>query len=334
MLQYCYGKTPFTPATAKGASRLATLITTLNIVLPIFLLIVLGLLLRLAGVLDQDGCAKMNSFCFRVLVPAMIFYNIYTADTETLASPRLLLFCLFSVTAAFGVLMLVVPRLEKDRGRAGVMVQGIFRSSFVVLGMGLATSMYPGQDMSIIAIASTVVAPLFNGYSVVALEVFSQKRPDLKKIALDVVRNPLIIASGLALLMLLSGIRFPAAVESTIHSISGTATTISLIVLGGGLTFEGMGSYRRALAVAVVCKLFVLPALFLPVAVWMGFREMELLCLLILFASPSPVTASIMARNTPGADWQLAGQIVVFSTTLSVVSLFCVIYTLLRMGLL
>ena len=87
MLQYCYGKTPFTPATAKGASRLATLITTLNIVLPIFLLIVLGLLLRLAGVLDQDGCAKMNSFCFRVLVPAMIFYNIYTADTESLASP-------------------------------------------------------------------------------------------------------------------------------------------------------------------------------------------------------------------------------------------------------
>ena len=311
-----------------------TFVTTLNIVLPSFLLILLGLLLRLAGVLDQSGCDKMNTFCFHVLVPTMVFYNIYTADVESLTDPRLLLFCLASVTGAFLLLMLLVPRLVKDRSRVGVVIQGVFRSSFVVLGMGLASSMYPGRDMSIIAIASTVVAPLFNGYSVVALEVFSQKRPDLKKIALDVVRNPLIIASGLALLMLLSGIRFPAAVESTIHSISGTATTISLIVLGGGLTFEGMGSYRRALAVAVVCKLFVLPALFLPVAVWMGFREMELLCLLILFASPSTVTASIMARNTPGADWQLASQIVVFSTCLSVVSLFGFIYVLLGMGLL
>lgn len=311
-----------------------TFFTTLDIVLPIFLLIALGFLLRQIGILDETGCGRMNTFAFNVLVPAMVFYNIYTADAASFRNPRLLLFCTGSVTALFLLLMAAVPRLERDPARVGVMIQGIFRSSFVVLGMGLATSMYPGQDMSIIAIASTVVAPLFNAYSVVALEVFSQKRPDLKKIALDVVRNPLIIASGLALLMLLSGIRFPAAVESTIHSISGTATTISLIVLGGGLTFEGMGSYRRALAVAVVCKLFVLPALFLPVAVWMGFREMELLCLLILFASPSPVTASIMARNTPGADWQLAGQIVVFSTTLSVVSLFCVIYTLLRMGLL
>jgi len=80
--------------------------------------------------------------------------------------------------------------------------------------------------------------------------------------------------------------------------------------------------------------LLFLPMLFLPLAVWMGFREMELLCLLILFASPSTVTASIMARNTPGADWQLASQIVVFSTCLSVVSLFGFIYVLLGMGLL
>ena len=142
-----------------------TFVTTLNIVLPSFLLILLGLLLRLAGVLDQSGCDKMNTFCFHVLVPTMVFYNIYTADVESLTDPRLLLFCLASVTGAFLLLMLLVPRLVKDRSRVGVVIQGVFRSSFVVLGMGLASSMYPGRDMSIIAIASTVVAPLFISYS-------------------------------------------------------------------------------------------------------------------------------------------------------------------------
>ena len=88
------------------------------------------------------------------------------------------------------------------------------------------------------------------------------------------------------------------------------------------------------MVVAVAAKLLLLPLVFIPIAVWLGFSQMELLCILILFASPSPVTASIMARNTPGADWQLAGQIVVFSTTLSVASLFCILYVLLSLGLL
>lgn len=314
---------------------MTTFLTTLNIVLPIFLLIVLGFLLRHVGILDETGCGRMNTFAFNVLVPAMVFYNIYTADAASFRNPRLLLFCMASVTAVFLLLMVLVPRLEKDPARVGVMIQGVFRSSFVVLGMGLATSMYPGQDMSIIAIASTVVAPLFNAYAVICLEVHSQgKRPDLRKILLDVVKNPLIVVSVLAVILLAAGIRFPAVIDTTIRNVSSTATTISLIILGGGLTFRGIGSYRRELAVAVAAKLVLLPVIFIPIAVWMGFSRMELLCVLILFASPSPVTASIMARNTPGADWQLAGQIVVFSTTLSVVSLFCIIYTLLSLGLL
>lgn len=313
---------------------MTTFLTTLNIVLPIFLLILLGLLLRRVGILDEVGCNKMNTFCFNVLVPAMVFYNIYTADIGSFADPRLLLFCLVAVSVSFGLLMLLVPRIIKERGRVGVMIQGIFRSSFVVLGMGLAASMYPGRDLSVIAIASTVVAPLFNGLSVVALEVFSQKRPDPKKIALDVIKNPLIVASAAALLLLLTGIRFPAVIDTAISNISATATTISLIVLGGGLTFQGIGSYKKELAAAVFCKLVALPLVLVPIAVWMGFRQIQLFCILILAASPSTVTANIMARNTPGADWQLAGQIVVFSTSLSVVTLFGFIYVLLSMGLL
>lgn len=313
---------------------MATFFTTLNIVLPISFLILLGFLLRAAGTLDESGCARMNAFCFRVLVPAMVFYNIYTADLSTFQNPRLLLFCMVSVTALFLALMALVPRLVKDPAQVGVVIQGVFRSSFVVLGMGLATSMYPGQDMSIIAIASTVVAPLFNAYAVICLEVFNRQKPDPKKILLDVVKNPLIIASTAALVMLFLGIRFPAVIETTVKNISSTATTISLIVLGGGLTFQGMGNHRRILFLTVAAKLVLLPLIFIPIAVRLGFTHMELLCLMILFASPSPVTAGIMARNTPGADWQLAGQIVVFSTVFSVFSLFGIIYVLLSMGLL
>lgn len=318
----------------KGGLWLATFITTVNIVVPIFLLVVLGALLRRVGILDAPGCAKMNTFSFDVLVPAMVFYNIYEAELSSFTNPRLLLFCMASVSAVFLVLMVLIPRLEKDRSRVGVIIQGIFRSSFVVLGMGLAASMYPGQDMSIIAIASTVVAPLFNAFAVIALEVFSSQKPDPRRIALGVVKNPLIIASVLALLMLLTGLRLPYLIDVTVQNLSACATTVSLVVLGGSLSFAGIGGSKKQLAGAVLGKMVVLPLIFIPLAVWMGFRDMELLCVLILFASPSPVTAPVMARNVQGADWQLAGQIVVFSTTFSILSLFCFIYALLSLGLL
>ena len=309
-------------------------ITTVNIVMPIFLLVLLGMGLRKLGLLEEGVCARMNTFCFNILVPAMVFCNIYGADLGNFSDPRLLLFCVAVPLLVVLVLFVLVPRLEKDRSRVGVIIQGVFRSSFVVLGMGLATSMYPGEDMSVIAIASTVVAPVFNVCAVAALETFAAKKPDLRRILLGVAKNPLIIASLLALAFLLSGVSLPYLAEVTLEDLSDCATTISLIILGGSLGFAGIGESRKELFWTVLGKLVILPVIFLPVAVWLGFRRMDLLCVLILLASPSPVTAPVMARNVPGSDWQLAGQIVVFSTTLSMASLFCLIYALLSLGLL
>ena len=139
-----------------------TFITTFNIVMPVFLIIALGCGLRVIGIVDESGCKKMNKLAFDVLVPALVFYNIYTTDPHQVLDLRILGFGAVSIAAIFLLLVLIIPRIEPDPAKRGVMIQGTFRSSFVVLGMGLAASMYPGQSLGITAMLSTVVAPMFN----------------------------------------------------------------------------------------------------------------------------------------------------------------------------
>ena len=306
-------------------------VTTMNIVLPLSLLVALGYFLRRREVFSQETCARMNTVAFNVLIPSMVFYNIYTADLTLMADPRLLGFSFLSITAVFLLLMFLVPRFEKDPAKIGVIVQGSFRSSFVVLGMGLAASMYPGANLSVIAITSTVVAPMFNVYAVIALEFFSHQKPDLRKIFRGIVTNPLIVGSVLAILCLALGLRLPVFLDSTVKSLSSCATTVSLLVLGGTLDFSGIRAGRGPLIAACLLKLVVLPLIFLPISVALGFRGMSLLAMLILFGSPSAVSCHVMAVQAE-ADGQLAGQIVVFTTCLSAFTLFGFIYVLLSLG--
>lgn len=310
-----------------------TFITTSGIVLPTFLLIALGYLLRIAKIMDDDGSGKMNVLAFNVLIPAMVFYNIYSSPPQIDAHGGVMVFAAVSITVLFVVLMVVIPYIEKDSARRGVMVQGVFRSSFVVLGMGLVNSMYSGDKLGITAMMSAIIAPLFNGFAVIALETYGKGKTNIKRIAKGIITNPLIIASALALALVSLDIQLPAVLEKAVANLSATATPLALLVAGASFRFSSIGDRRRQLVICCLGKLVLVPLVFMPIAVTLGFRGVELLSLLVLFGSPNAVSSHIMAYNSGGDD-QLAGQIVVFSTCFSAVTLFAFIYTLLSLNLL
>lgn len=312
---------------------MAPLITTLGIMLPLFLLIALGAVLRQRGVLEEQVCTQMNTLSFNLLIPALVFHNIYTADLAAMSDPRLLLLTFGGTTGVVLVLMLLVPRLVSDPARVGVLVQGSFRSSFVILGMGIAATIYPGQNLGSMALTSALVAPMFAVYSVLSLELFTLRRPGVGAMAKSVVKNPLVLASALALGLLLLGLRLPGPLDTLIRSLSSCATPISLMMLGGSLRFDALREDRGLLLAASMIKLVVLPLLFVPLGVALGFRGVELLTVLVLFGSPATVAGHVMAVQARG-DGQLAGQVVVVTTCLSAFTLSAFLYILLSLGLL
>ncbi|MBQ7900389.1 MAG: AEC family transporter [Clostridia bacterium] len=307
------------------------LILSLNIVLPLFLLMVLGYFLKTVGMLDKVTLKKMNSLIFKAFLPCLIFYNVYTSEISDIFDKKLVFFSVGCVVASFLVLMAVIPFIEKDNKKRGVIIQGIFRSNFVIFGIPLSVALYGDGIVGSAAVLIAIVVPVYNFLAVLTLEIFRGGKPNLGKIAKGIVTNPLIIASLAGLAAMFGGLKLPGAIEDTIGDVSKITTPLALIVLGGSMDFKKTGSNAKQLAISVVGRLVLIPLVFLPLAIHMGFRDAELAILLSIFASPTAVSSFSMAQQMGGDD-ELAGQIVVFNTSLCVATVFLWIFALKQMG--
>ena len=294
---------------------------SVSVVFPLFFMMVVGYLLKRIGIFNEAFLKQLNSLCFKVFLPTLLFINIYTSDFSGLISPRLIIFAICCITAIFVILMVVIPIIEKDNKNRGVMIQGIFRSNFILFGLPIATALYGGENTGTTVILIAFVVPLFNLLSVVALGVFSNNKQGKTEILKQVFKNPLIISSLLAFLFIVTGIKIPLLFEETISDIAGVATPLALIVLGGSFNFGRVGKYKKLLSICVIGKLIFMPLVFMPISILFGFRGMELSALMAMFASPTAVSTFTMAQNAKSND-ELASQVVVFNSIISIVTIF------------
>lgn len=310
---------------------MSNIILSLNVVLPLFLMIALGFFLRLKRLLDDYSLTILNNICFKVFLPVMLFFNIYSASLDGILNTDLILFAVVSVFIIFSVLCFVIPFIEKDNRKRGVMVQGLFRSNFIIFGIPISSSLYGEESLGIISLLIAVIVPIFNALAVISLEMFRKGRIDFKKIILSIIKNPLIIASALGLFFLFTGIKLPFFFEKTIGDLSKVATPLILVTLGGYFTFSTVNGHFKQLFITIIGKLLLIPAIFIPIAIFLGFKNAELACLIALFAAPTAVTSFTMAKQMNG-DAELSGHIVVFTSALSIISLFFWIFILKQMG--
>lgn len=307
-------------------------ILSLNVVLPLFLIMAVGYLLRRIGLLDDAVLPKLNSLVFKAFLPMMLFNNIYHSDLESMMNLRLILTAVVSILVIFGVLCLVIPRIEKDGPRRGAMVQGIFRSNYIIFGVPIVSGVFGEQGLGVVSILSAFAIPLFNVLSVVALEIFSHGTVNKNRIVKGIVTNPLIIASLLGVVFLLAGIPIPMPVEEALADMSAIATPLGLVSLGGFFKFADTKRYLKQLIIVVAGRLVVCPAIFLPVFVSMGFRGVDLMALATMMGAPIAVSSFIMAQQQ-GADADLAGQAVVYTALFSIFTMFLIIFGLKQLAL-
>lgn len=292
----------------------------LNAVLPIFLLMAVGYAARCFHLLDRADVAKINKIIFRAFMPAMVFYNIYSSDLSSAVRGSLLGYAVLGVFAEFLLSLGYALLFVKERSRRGVVIQGLFRSNFVIIGLPIAESLV-GGDLGPVAILLAVVVPVFNILSVISLAIFNGQKPDWKKVLLDILENPLIIGSAVGIAALLAGIRLPAPLEKVVSQMSDATSPMLLFLLGAFFQFRGMRGHVRELAAVCLGRLVVFPALFLGLAAAMGFRGVELVSLLGIFASSTAIASFTMAQQM-GGDAELAGDIVVWTSALCSFTLF------------
>ena len=307
-------------------------ILSFNVVTPLFLIMSLGYYLKYIKLLDKQTLNVMNSVCFKVFLPILLFFNIYQSDVKSSFNINLITFSVSSIVILFIVLCFLIPKIEKDNKKRGVMIQGIFRSNFVIFGMPIATSIYGEGNIGTTALLIAVIVPLFNLLSVISLELFRDGEINLKKILKGIITNPLIIASAIGILFVTLNITLPTFIEKSVSDIAKIATPLSLILLGGSFSFSHIKEYLNHTIIIVFNKLIFVPLIFIPIAIKLGFRGIELLTILLIFAAPVAVSTFQMSKQMDG-DSILAEQSIVFTCLFCIPTVFLWILTLKQLSL-
>ena len=304
----------------------ADLIFSANVVVPIFLLIMLGYVLTRVKLWDAHFLKIANEVCFKCLLPVLLFYNVATADVFAVFNLKLILYICFCACAICGLLFLVIPMFVKDPKRRGVMIQGTFRSNFLLFGVPLGLSIGGDEGAVLAAVVASFYVPVINMLSVISLYSFSDaENKSLKTAAIGIVKNPLIIGgvSGLVFSLIRNTIGFemPVIMDTTLFNIKSAATPMAFLILGGDLKFGNMLRNVKFSFFSVLGKIVLIPAVMLTISALLGFDQLEMAILIAVFATPNAVSSYAMARNYE-ADYELAGEIITLGTLLSVLTMF------------
>ena len=300
------------------------IVLAFNVVFPIFFMLMVGYILRLLKVTDEHSLNVMNKLVFRVFLPFLLFLNIYSLNTEEMLNYSNLKLVLLTI-----VLILIIAISAqavfcctvKDKRKRSVMIQGIFRSNLVLFGIPIAASIYGEERIGIVSLLAAVITPIYNILAVILLEIYRSGKVNIKKLILSILKNPLIIASLLAFLLILLQIRIPELVLKPMNSMAKVATPLAFVVLGGTFHFRHISRNLTYLTAVSVGKLIIVPAIILTAGIYAGFRGEALVALIGVAASPTAVSSFTMAVELE-ADGELAGEIVVFTSILSILTIF------------
>ena len=309
-------------------------IFSLNVTIPIFLVILLGYILRRLNFLTEEFVTVSNKYVFNVALPVMLFRDISSSNVSEDMSVKFFLFCMLVTIIMFlGVWGLAVLTI-KDKTLVGAYAQAGARGSAAILGVAFVENICGNIGMTPLMIVAAV--PFFNIMSVIIL-VFNANNDEnkdygkIKSACINIAKNPIIIGIMVGLVASLINIKLPAIPARTVNYIAQTATPLALITVGAGFdTKQGIEKLRPALG-ATFIKLIGLPLMFMPIAYKLGFSGSEMVAILIMLASPTTVSSYIMAKNMDNDDI-LTSDVIVLTTLLSSLSLTLWIFILKTLG--
>lgn len=324
------------------------LLFTLNAILPIIIPILLGYALKRMHFFKEEFLTEANKLVFKVLIPILLFSNLYLADLTKINWP----FVGFAAAAILVLFLigLIIVLFIPNRKQKGVILQATFRSNYAIIGIPLATMLGGAEAGAEASVIAAVSVPMFNILAVIALSIYDHDentKVSIKSILFKIVTNPLIIgvAAGLVVCGINMGINaaggnvsqfftdYTSFIPSTINSLAKVATPLALLVLGGKFEFKAVKALWKQLTVSVTLRLVITPAIFLSIAYALGFKGSTQFAILIaLFATPIAVSSAPMAAQM-GQDEELAGQIVVWTSALSAFSLFAIIMICAAIGI-
>lgn len=320
-----------------------------NAVFPIVLMIALGYVLKKTGLFSQDFLDTGNKLTFRVLIPALLYFNIYNIGSLGEINFGFILYGIAAVIGIFLTATVVTCLFTKEGGKRGALIQAAFRSNYAIIGLPLASALFGDKGAAAAGVMSAFCVPTFNILAVITLTIFNNDskkgKIDVKKIFLGIVKNPLIIGTVLGLITLavrelfalcnigfrLRNIEF---LYKTLENLKSICTPFALLVLGGRFEFSAVKRQLRYIVFGTLIRTVAVPVIGLAVAYYFipGLSGEHYATYIAVFATPVAVASAIMAKEMK-ADDELAGQLVVWTSLVSTVTIFIYVVFFRSMGI-
>ena len=308
----------------------------ISAVAPIMIMVAIGYLIKKIKLANADIAKALNRLVFRVFLPCMLFLNVYKMDSIGEIDLGYVAYALIVLLVIFALGIPCVMLVTKQGARRGVLLQAVFRSNYALIGIPLAQSLFGEEGLAIATLLSAAAIPAFNILAVISLSVFGdEQKVNVKKILLGIVQNPLIlsvlagiVALGIRALFIRAGISFRLADVKPVYTVLGylsnLATPLALLVLGIQFEFSAVKEMKKEILFGTLARTVLAPALAIGFA-FLFLREQfsgaHFAAFVAMFATPVAVSSVPMAQEMKG-DTALAGQLVVWTTLASALSVF------------
>ncbi|MBQ2528105.1 MAG: AEC family transporter [Spirochaetales bacterium] len=289
---------------------------------PLFVFMMLGYYFKKKNYLSPSSTKQINILVFRYFLSIMCAETIYKANLKEDVELLPLLVVAIGIICIFLISWLIIPRFVKDKTQIPVMIQGIYKSNYAILGIPIAQSICGADNIGIVSVIAVILVPLNNCISAFIFEKYTGNATSVPKLLLNIIKNPLVVGSLLGLLLNVTGVKIPSWIMTGIVAkLSALATPLSMIALGASFEFSQIGKYKTMLTWAVIAKLLIVPGIIIPVAILLGIRSVALVGVMIYAAAPNAVN-SYSTAVAMGGDADLANEIVVLTSLLSMLTMF------------
>ncbi len=308
---------------------LENLIFSFNCVVPIFIIIFIGWFIRKTNIANEQVFKSINTIAFNFALPMLLFRDISRATFQSFFDVHLLVFAVTATCLSFVVTWICAEVFIKEKSSIGAFVQGSFRSNYAIIGLSLLRNIVGTENAAKGALIISSVVPIYNVFSVIVLTMRSNKKgsASIKKALINICKNPLIIAVVFGLPFSFFAIKVPTPIGISIDYMANLASPLALLVIGGTMNFEKMRGNLKLAVVASTIKLIILPCVFIPIALFMKFRGINLVVLFIMLGSPTAIASYIMAENMD-SNPDLAANIVLLTSLISIFTFTFGIYLL------
>jgi malonate transporter and related proteins len=291
--------------------------------LPVFILIVLGVVLRHSLMRLDTQWHGLERLTYFVLFPMLLIQTLVKADLSKVpvagVGGALLLSAL-----AMSLLCLGLSPLLRRLGVDGPAFTSIFQGATrwqTYVALSVSANLYGEFGLALASVAMVAIIPLVNVFSVAVLAHYaSPEKPSRRAIVLTVIRNPLIWACAIGLLVNLLHLPLPKIWHEVADALGRSSLAIGLLVTGAGLQLKGLLRPSLGASIGVAFKLVLMPILALALAAWFGLAGSSLAIVAICAAVPTSPSAYVLARQM-GGDAPLLAQIITLQTMLAAITM-------------